>query len=92
MLASPTTPDRPLYTAPAGPAEADVFATEKRQVEFSLEKLREGRFSLFTRFLSGVLGVGVDVGLEVGRRLVNTPLWLPFCVKAERVLTLGSVA
>lgn len=66
VLASVKTPELPLYTARL-PAEDEVFSTEKRQVEFSLEKQREGKFSIVTRFLS-FLGVGVDVGTSGSRR------------------------
>ncbi|KAK7932569.1 hypothetical protein PG985_003281 [Apiospora marii] len=62
VLASIKTPELPLHTAPL-PADHELFSTEKRQVEFSYERLREGRLSIVTRFLS-FLGVGVDVGME----------------------------
>ncbi|KAK8131668.1 hypothetical protein PG984_008106 [Apiospora sp. TS-2023a] len=68
VLASIKTPESPLHTAPL-PADHEVFSTEKRQVEFSYEKLREGRFSILTKFLS-FLGVGVYVGIERSKGLL----------------------
>ncbi|XXG96337.1 hypothetical protein Hte_002619 [Hypoxylon texense] len=62
VLTSLKKPEQPLYTA-VPPADADVFSSEKRQVEFSKEKLRSGQFSILTKFLS-FLGVGVDVGMN----------------------------
>ncbi|KAG7289310.1 hypothetical protein NEMBOFW57_005677 [Staphylotrichum longicolle] len=59
VLTSFKTPELPLYTAPP-PTSDEVFLTEKRQVEFSHEKLREGQFSILTKFLS-FLGAGVDL-------------------------------
>ncbi|OIW32351.1 hypothetical protein CONLIGDRAFT_699045 [Coniochaeta ligniaria NRRL 30616] len=65
VLASVKTPELPLYTAQL-PAENELFSTEKRQVEFSYEKLREGKFSIVTRFMS-FLGIGFDVGTSGSR-------------------------
>ncbi|KAK8053019.1 hypothetical protein PG996_012320 [Apiospora saccharicola] len=62
VLASIKTPEIPLHTAPL-PTAHELFSTEKRQVEFSYEKLRESRFSIITKFLC-FLGVGVDAGVE----------------------------
>ncbi|KAI0101216.1 hypothetical protein F4814DRAFT_108471 [Daldinia grandis] len=61
VLTSLKRPERPLYTA-TPLADADVFSSEKSQVEFSREKLNSGQFSIVTKFLS-VLGVGIDVGV-----------------------------
>ncbi|KAI0850771.1 hypothetical protein F5Y00DRAFT_260221 [Daldinia vernicosa] len=61
VLTSLKKPERPLYTA-APLVDADVFSSEKSQVEFSREKLNSGQFSIVTKFLS-FLGVGVDVGV-----------------------------
>jgi len=66
VLVSPKTPELPLHTARLSP-EDEVFSTEKRQVEFSHEKLREGQFSILTKFLS-FLGVGVDVTASRSKR------------------------
>ncbi len=62
VLASIKTPESPLFTAPP-PGPSDVYSTEKTEVEFSEEKLREGQFSILTKFLS-FLGFGVDVGVN----------------------------
>ncbi|KAI0180729.1 hypothetical protein GGR52DRAFT_2605 [Hypoxylon sp. FL1284] len=62
VLTSLKKPERPLYTA-VPQAGDDVFSSEKRQVEFSREKLLSGQFSIMTRFLS-FLGAGVDVGVN----------------------------
>lgn len=66
VIASVKTPELPLCTAQPL-AEDDVYSTEKRTVEFSYEKLREGRFSILTKFLS-FLGVGVDVSPSRSKR------------------------
>ncbi|KAF5659579.1 hypothetical protein FHETE_9363 [Fusarium heterosporum] len=65
IVSSVKKPHLPLNTAPP----SGVFRTEKRSVEYTKEKLRSGRFSILTKFLS-VLGLGVDVGAEVERRFV----------------------
>lgn len=44
-------------------APDDVFKSTKKHVDFSTEKLRQGKFSIMTKFLS-ILGVGVDLGVE----------------------------
>ncbi|KAI1658709.1 hypothetical protein F4813DRAFT_388475 [Daldinia decipiens] len=62
VLTSLKKPERPLCTA-APLADADVFSSEKTQVEFSRDKLNSGQFSILTKFLS-FLGVGVDVGVS----------------------------
>lgn len=53
--------ESPLYTISP---EEGILTTEKKDLEFSTEKLREGKFSLFTRFLSVVTGLGIDVSGE----------------------------
>jgi len=73
VITSVKKPERPLYTAPL-PAESEVFSSEKTAVESSLEKLRTGKFSILTKFLS-VLGFGIDVGAEWEKRYV-----LPLCI------------
>jgi hypothetical protein len=69
VITSIKKPERPLYIGPL-PADAEVFSTEQRQVEFSEEKLKAGQLSIFTRFLS-VLGVGVDASVEREVRYVG---------------------
>jgi hypothetical protein len=66
VITSIKTPERPLYTAPL-PTDPEVFSSEKSHVEFSTEKLKEGKFSILTKFLS-ILGVGVDVGANWDNR------------------------
>ncbi|OCK74585.1 hypothetical protein K432DRAFT_338800 [Lepidopterella palustris CBS 459.81] len=60
VITSIKKPEWPLYTAPL-PTDSEVFSSGKSHVEFSKEKLRAGKFSILTKFLS-ILGVGVDVG------------------------------
>ncbi|KAK7423675.1 hypothetical protein QQX98_000865 [Neonectria punicea] len=62
VLTSIKRPEQPLYTALL-PTADEIFSSDKHEVEYSKEKLREGRFSILTTFLS-VLGLGVDVGAD----------------------------
>ncbi|KPM38865.1 hypothetical protein AK830_g7709 [Neonectria ditissima] len=62
VLTSIKKPEQPLHTAPL-PAADQVFSSHKSEVEYSQKKLREGKFSILTTFLS-VLGLGVDVGAD----------------------------
>ncbi|KAF7553489.1 hypothetical protein G7Z17_g3625 [Cylindrodendrum hubeiense] len=62
VLTSVERPEQPLYTAPL-PTTDDIFSSDKYEVEYSKEKLREGGFSILTTFLS-ILGLGVDVGAD----------------------------
>ncbi|KAI1334570.1 hypothetical protein F5Y15DRAFT_289116 [Xylariaceae sp. FL0016] len=62
VITSVKTPERPLFRAPQ-PDGLDVFSSTKTQVVFSTEDLRAGRFEIFTRFMSVVLGLGVDAGV-----------------------------
>lgn len=66
IITSIKKPEQPLYTAPL-PTDSEVFSSEKSHVEISLEKLREGQFSILTKFLS-ILGVGINVGASWDRR------------------------
>lgn len=54
--------EQPLHKAPL-PTTDEIFSSDKYEVEYSKEKLREGGFSILTAFLS-ILGVGVDVGAD----------------------------
>lgn len=65
VITSVKKPHRPLYRVP--PEGPDVFSTEKNSVQYTKEKLRSGKFSILTKFLS-VLGFGTDAGLESGKR------------------------
>ncbi|SPJ79063.1 uncharacterized protein FTOL_07454 [Fusarium torulosum] len=63
VISSVKRPHLPLFTAP--PLDkTGIFTTEKKSAEYTKEKLRSGRFSILTKFLS-VFGFGVDVGAEV---------------------------
>lgn len=63
VITSLKTPERALYTPPPS-TNLNAFSTEQKRVVFSAEKLRAGQFSIFTRFLSFVLGVGVDASVD----------------------------
>lgn len=65
IITSVKKPQRPLSCSP--PSGSDIFATEKRSVQYTKEKLRTGKFSILTKFLS-VLGFGIDVGAEIDKR------------------------
>lgn len=60
------TPDRPLFTAslPVGNDPGQLFSTEQRHVTYSTDKLRQGQFGLFTRFLGLIIGVGVEATVD----------------------------
>ncbi|ETS87208.1 hypothetical protein PFICI_01036 [Pestalotiopsis fici W106-1] len=90
-------PEQPLFTAPL-PAASEVFTSEKFNVEYTKEKLREGRFSILTKFLS-ILGVGINVGADwqdsnaelYGFKSVETTQFIPKedyiqkCIEADAV-------
>ena len=59
VIASLKTPERALFT-PLSSTDLNAFSTEQHNVTFSTEKLRSGQVSILTRFLSFVLGVGID--------------------------------
>ena len=63
LITSLKRPEQPLATSDP----TSTFSTDKKIVEFSKEKLRQGKFSILTKFLS-VLGVGVDLGAEREKR------------------------
>jgi len=65
VIASVKNPHAPLHYVP--PDEADMFSTSKHDVQYTKEKLRSGKFSILTKFLS-LLGFGADVGAELGSR------------------------
>jgi hypothetical protein len=60
VITSLDTPELPLYTAVL-PDDSGIFALDKTSVEFTREKLREGKFGIVTKFLS-IFGFGVDLG------------------------------
>lgn len=59
VLMSVKRPERALYTAPL-PNTTEIITSEKIQVEFSREKLKAGKFSIFTRFIK-FIGLGIDI-------------------------------
>ncbi|KAJ2987377.1 hypothetical protein NUW58_g4378 [Xylaria curta] len=59
VITSLKAPERPLCKAPKPVSE--IFSSSQKKVTFSKEKLRDGRFGIFGRFLAMVLGLGVDV-------------------------------
>ncbi|KAL5591555.1 hypothetical protein FOVSG1_010444 [Fusarium oxysporum f. sp. vasinfectum] len=65
VITSVEKPHIPLIHSPPT-EETGVFKTEKKKVQYTTEKLRSGKFSILTKFLS-VLGFGVDIGAEVER-------------------------
>jgi hypothetical protein len=65
VIASVKNPHRALHCVP--PEGADVFSTSKHSVQYTKEKMRGGKFSILTKFLS-LLGIGVDVGAELSGR------------------------
>ncbi|KAI8712721.1 hypothetical protein NCS52_01370900 [Fusarium sp. LHS14.1] len=97
VITSAKNPHRPLFCSPP-PEESDVFKTEKKSVQYTKEKLRRGRFSILTKFLS-VLGLGIDIGAEIDRsdeetfvfdtlettQFIPTQSYLQTCVEAENV-------
>ena len=54
------------------PDESDVLPSSKFSVEVSKERLKSGGFSVLTTFLSGLLGLGVDVGADWEKRYADT--------------------
>ncbi|KAM0193386.1 hypothetical protein ACHAPA_004424 [Fusarium lateritium] len=97
VLSSVKRPHLPLFTAPPSD-ETDIFKTEKKSVEYTKEKLRSGRFSILTKFLS-VFGFGVDVGAEIERsdeetfkfdtletaQFIPTSTYLQGCIESEEI-------
>ena len=74
FIASPLKPVPALYSAPSdlttsqatASGHGDVeesFEMEKKEVTWSHDKLRAGKFGVWTEFLS-FLGLGVDVGVN----------------------------
>lgn len=66
VIGSLKTPELPLHTAQL-PTNEEVYSTEKREIEFSYERMLEAKFSIVTKFMS-VFGVGVDMGSSRGKR------------------------
>ncbi|KAM0546215.1 hypothetical protein ACHAPJ_011001 [Fusarium lateritium] len=97
VISSVKRPDQPLFCYPPS-EDTDIFKTEKKSVQYAKEKLKSGRFSILTKFLS-VFGFGVDVGAEVERsdeetfvfqtlettHFIPTAAYLQKCIEADRV-------
>lgn len=66
VLTSLQKPEQPLYTA-ALPTDSEVFSSDKKHVEFSRDKLRQGKLTILTQFLSA-FGFGVDIGGSLDKR------------------------
>lgn len=62
VLMSVKKPERALYTA-APPAASEMVTTEKNQVEFSKEKMKAGKFSIFIRFMK-FIGLGIKMATD----------------------------
>ncbi|RKK99348.1 hypothetical protein BFJ68_g13224 [Fusarium oxysporum] len=62
VISSVKKPHIPLIHSPPT-EETGVFKTEKKKAQYTTEKLRSGKFSILTKFLS-VLGFGVDISAE----------------------------
>ncbi|KAM0518965.1 hypothetical protein ACHAPE_003956 [Trichoderma viride] len=59
VLMSMKKPERALYTAPL-PNATEIITSESDKVDFTLEKLKAGKFSILTRFVK-FLGLGVEI-------------------------------
>ncbi|KAJ0161990.1 hypothetical protein CTA2_5289 [Colletotrichum tanaceti] len=68
VITSVRKPHLPLSCA--APEDSKLLRTEKKSVQYTKEKLRSGRFSILTKFLS-VLGFGVDIGAEIDKRFID---------------------
>jgi len=83
IITSLKRPEQPLYKTPYL-SDEEIISSDKKSVEYSKEKLRQGTFSVLTKFLS-VLGVGVHVGVEWDRRSVESSVFLALLVQDELV-------
>ena len=78
VIASPEKLEYPLHVAPfllflktEGDVNGGLMSTTKKtRVEYLAAKLREGKLSVLTRFLSILVGLGVDVELEGSKKFV----------------------
>ncbi|KAL0935472.1 uncharacterized protein CTRU02_210063 [Colletotrichum truncatum] len=97
IITSVKNPHRPLSCV-APPEDSSIFRTEKKSVHYTKEKLRSGKFSILTKFLS-VLGFGIDVGAEIDNhdeekyifntletiQFIPTPAYVQQCVESDNV-------
>ncbi|KAF4960852.1 hypothetical protein FGADI_685 [Fusarium gaditjirri] len=65
VISSVKEPHRPRFYHPPSD-DSDITKLEKKSVQYTKEKLKSGRFSILTKFLS-VFGFGIDVGAEIER-------------------------
>lgn len=72
VIASVKTPHRAIWRV--SPPDSGLDTTEKKTVQFTREKLRRGKFSILTKFLS-IMGFGVDIGAEVEKKSVDASLF-----------------
>ena len=70
VITSLKKPHRRLALCP--PNDDDILPSSKLSVSVSKEKLRSGGFSILTTFLSGLLGLGVDVGADWKKRYISS--------------------
>jgi len=56
------------------PNDADVLPSSKFSVSVSKDNIKSGGFSVLTTFLSGLLGLGVDVGADWEKRYADSAL------------------
>lgn len=66
ILSNWKTPNRIIDRVPPGDSTF-IDATDKRDVQYAIEKLRNGKFSMWTKFLS-LLGISVDVYAELNKK------------------------
>ncbi|KAM0490183.1 hypothetical protein ACHAP8_011810 [Fusarium lateritium] len=97
VISSVKEPHRPRFYYPPTD-DSDITKLEKKSVQYTKEKLKSGRFSILTKFLS-VFGFGVDIGAEIERsdqetfffktlettQFIPTAAYLQKCVEAETV-------
>ncbi|KAL6922972.1 hypothetical protein ACHAPO_011726 [Fusarium lateritium] len=97
VISSVKEPHRPRFYHPPSD-DSDITKLEKKSVQYTKEKLKSGRFSILTKFLS-VFGFGVDIGAEIEKsdqetfffktlettQFTPTAAYLQKCVEAETV-------
>ncbi|KAI0544646.1 hypothetical protein F4679DRAFT_564144 [Xylaria curta] len=64
IVSSPTNMVPPLAAASAVPTNDQTSETSKQGFEWSRERDKEKKFGVWTKFLSTLLGLGVDIGHE----------------------------
>jgi hypothetical protein len=66
VITSLQKPHRRLTLCP--PNDDDILPSSKLSVKISNERSKSGGFSVLTTFLSGLLGLGVDIGADWEKR------------------------